>query len=112
MSEGLNVPREFVWNLTKHLELYSDVYPRYFPIEWINHEEGYINFEVAINNLFYNMPLFIGIPQFILNLIVLLTVILITKHPLLAINRPAMANKTNDPQHLRPVQIVPRYYDF
>jgi hypothetical protein len=109
MSQGLKVPREVNWNLTKHLELYSDIYPGYFPIEWIKHEEGYINFQEAVDTLYFNMPLFIGIPQAILNLFVFLTVIVITNHPRLAITSSMMVNKTNDPQHLRRTQIVPRY---
>ena len=50
------------------------------PLEW---GPGFQEFQDTVNMLFYNMPYFIGIPQAILNLIVLSTVILITKHPYL-----------------------------
>ena len=67
-------------NLSQFLSLYSDVYPRYAPfVTW----ENYRDFQAIVNRLFYHMPLFIGMPQAILNLIVLLTIVLITRHPLL-----------------------------
>ena len=65
-------------NLSEYLHMYSKVYPRYIPgIEWKDFKE----FNQTVNMLFYRMPYFIGIPQALLNLIVLTTVILITKHP-------------------------------
>ena len=65
-------------NHSEYLHLYSKVYPRYIPgVEW----ESFKSFYYTVNQLFYKMPYFIGIPQALLNLIVLTTVILITKHP-------------------------------
>lgn len=66
-------------NVSQYLEMYSQIYPRYIPgIQW---NSGFQEFQDTVNMLFYSMPYFIGIPQAILNLVVLLTVILITKHP-------------------------------
>ena len=67
-------------NVSQYLQMYSQIYPRYMPLEW---GPGFQEFQDTVNMLFYNMPYFIGIPQAILNLIVLYTVILITKHPYL-----------------------------
>ena len=65
-------------NHSDYLGLYSQVYPRYIPgVEW----ESFKSFNYTVNLLFYKMPYFIGIPQALLNFIVLTTVILITKHP-------------------------------
>ncbi len=60
-------------NLSHHLEHYSKLYPRYIPIDLATYEHN------AIDQVFYLMPVIIGIPQALLNLVVLISVILITR---------------------------------
>ena len=65
----------------EYLGLYNTVYPRYFSfVQW---GPSYRRMEQVVHFIFFKMPFFIGIPQAILNIIVLTTVILIMKHPLL-----------------------------
>ena len=78
------------YNLSQYLSLYSQVYPRYVPR--ITYNEGFKPFQKVVNTLFYNMCYFIGIPQALLNCVVFFTVILITKHPSLALKSNTTIN--------------------
>ena len=60
-------------NLSQHLVHYSKIYPRYIPIELADNKNN------VIDQVFYLMPVLIGIPQFLLNLVVLISVVLITR---------------------------------
>ena len=71
-------------------------------LRWKNHEDGFVVFQKIVNELFYKTPYIIGIPQAILNFLVLCSVILITRHPLLALK------SNNTIKGSRPKHIVPR----
>ena len=50
-------------------------------------KDAIILFHDTVNAMFFKMPYFIGIPQIILNAIVLCTVILIIQHPSIAMKK-------------------------
>ena len=50
-------------------------------------EDAIIYFRDTVNAIFFKMPYIIGIPQMILNSIVLCTVILIIQHPSIAMKK-------------------------
>jgi len=120
-------------NFSQYLNLYSEVYPRYVPyVYWEKDGDRFLDFQNTVNALFYYMPYFIGIPQAILNFTVFTTVILITKHPLLAIKKTSTLassasvvvrsnksrsggnspreNATNLDRSATTIQIVPRFH--
>ena len=82
-------------NFDKYLNLYSKVYPRYMPyIFWNKDGEKFLNIQSSVNSLFYYMPYCIGIPQAVLNLFVLTSIILIIKHPYLGFDTFTFLQKT------------------
>lgn len=65
-------------DLTIYLIRYSKTYSEY--ISWKN----YMSLKEPVNYLYKMMPIYIGIPQAFLNMIVLATIVLIFQHPHLA----------------------------